>query len=355
MTTLLVTYSPAISAAETVRRGRAEAVPGVYASNVPGSGNICTYFNFESGVNKQALTSRANLGAGIGLAEIMCLHAQGSILNFRSLGPLEVHLRMTTPGNDNLRFFGLGVSADLYLSTTPDTFAVGASEDKPIYSPFLLPSLTVDLDWPALNKKLPLKTYLGFSLLDDAQLYHEYSQLTFRAAAEWKGYQHSLYCSAHTAFFRRRTLQGVRGDTGYKQMYVMIQPGGRYRFFGKYSLLGTVGFTIYKRIRDDFRPSPPIASASITIEAPLIFRETNAEAIRTLVFLERTEKEEGTGYAGLSGGDSTMMKQLQPSFNYLEKEKESFDYTEEEQKLHEKRKAIRDKVREIENLLRETD
>ncbi len=354
-TAVALMYAPGISALETVRRGRAEAVPGIRTSNVPGNGNISTYLHFDNRVSRQALASRMNLGAGIGLAELMSLHAQGSVVNFRSLGPLEVHLQMTTPGNDNLRFFGIGASADLYLSTTPDTTAVGASEEKPVYSPFLLPSFMMDLDWPALNKNLPLKTYFQLSLLNDAELYHEYSQLSFRLAAEWKGYQHSLYGSVHTALFRRRTKRGVRGDTGYEQMYITVEPGGRYRVFDKFSILGSIGLTVYKRVRENFQPSPPLVSASLTFEVPLIFRETNAEAIRTLVFLERRGKESDADYAGRTTGDSTVVKKLQPSLNYLEEEEESFDYGEEEQRLYEKRKAIREKVREIEELLEETE
>jgi hypothetical protein len=138
-------------------------------------------------------------------------------------------------------------------------------------------------------------------------------------------------------------------------MYITVEPGGRYRAFGKFSILGSIGLTVYKQVREDFQPSPPLISASLLFEVPLIFRETNTEAIRTLVFLERKGKRTEADYAGRINSDSTIVKKLQPSLKYLEEEKESFDYSKEEQKLYEKRKAIREKVREIEDLLEEDD
>ena len=146
---LCVSLSAHALNAQTVKRGRNEGTISFPASNVLGNGNIDFFLASSARYSLSGFTADPILGAQIGISDIMQLTGQWIPVATKGLGPIEAHLQITTPGNDNLRFVGLALRADLFLSSIQDTISQTAQKDKPQYNPYLLPSIIVDADWLA--------------------------------------------------------------------------------------------------------------------------------------------------------------------------------------------------------------
>ena len=183
-----------VSGEATVNRGRNEGTMNIAASNAIGNGNISlsagTYGHYlQQGRNLDSIGFRVDptVGLQIGISNILEFRAQTAFTNFSGLGTSDAHVQFTLPGNDRLRFFGAALCGDLYLSTTVDTISSSATSGKPEYNSFMRPSVTLDMDWLALFKSFPLKTYLHFSMADEPALLHRYEQLSFAS-----GFEHML-------------------------------------------------------------------------------------------------------------------------------------------------------------------
>jgi len=128
-------------------------------------------------------------------------------------------------------------------------------------------------------------------MVDNPDLLYRYDQLTVVSAAEWKAFAHSLFVNAGLAMYKEKATKGQRGDAAYSQQYAWIEPGGRFRFFSRFSLVGSVKMSLYQALKEKNPLNPELFNVSMRIEVPIFMRETNTEAIRTLIFLgQRKEK-----------------------------------------------------------------
>lgn len=342
-----------IDFAQTVKRSRNEGTINIPASNVMGNGNLTAYADLGGIITSEELEANACIGAGIGIAEILQFNVQTSFINFSRFGPTEGHLQATIPGNDRLRFFGFAFSGDLYLSTSLDTLDPDADVTKPEYNPYPLLSMIADFDFMSRPKQLPFKTYISASLADNPRLLFEYKQIAIKLGSEWKMYQHSIFIDAGFGLYKeKRNKQLIKAK--YDQKYVWISPGGRYRFGKRFSLLGNVRWTLYRDIKKNSSLNPERISLSVKFEAPILFKETNTEAIRTLVFMEKSRKEEAPKQLSKSiESENDLLNKFEKILHDLEEEEETFDYKKEKDELIKRREEVEEKMEEIEKLLLE--
>jgi hypothetical protein len=357
---LLLALAFLAQSADIVRE-RNEATYNCNASNVAGSGNIMLFGQFDGFVGHNQAGIIPIAGGQLGIGGIMQFSARASFPGFNSIGLAQAHLQITTPGNDRLRPFGVGLIGDLYLSTAFDTIAKTADATKPDYNPYLRASIVGDIDWLSFINWLPLKTYIEMSLADDPELLYRYDQLSGKVGVEWKMFQHSIFCDVGTGFYMENNNQinsnpGHVADNGFKQYYGWVAPGGRYRLFKRFSIVGGTRFLIFQHLKSVNPLEPTYFSVSVKAEAPLYYRETNTEAIRTLVFMEREKAMKQqiavttkTGavpkdYAGEFGvslgglGDSTQILRDQ-----------------EDKEAIKRREMVQKKMDEIEKMLKETE
>jgi hypothetical protein len=341
---------------QNVKRGRDEGTSSIPGSNVMGNGNITAFVGGGASYSLEGFSPFPAVGAQVGITDIMELSGRFVPWTKRGIGPIEAHLQITTPANDKLRFFGFALFADLFFSTLKDTQSQTNAKEKPEYNTYPSASLVADLDWLAFKKWLPLKTYLKIGLADNPDLLFKYDQIAASSAIEWKAYQHSLFVNAGIAAYKEKASKNRPGDASYAQRYAWIEPGGRYRFFSRFSLIGSVKISLYQDIkeRDKSPLNPELFNVSLRVEAPVFFRETNAEAIRTLVFLEqRKEKKSETAVAASMTSGQSLLNNL----GTLDETDTlgSFDYSQEREELIKRREETQRKMSEIEKLFLELD
>ncbi len=341
--------------AQTVKRGRNEGTMHIPASNVMGNGNITAYADIGGFLSPEKFEGNAVVGAGIGIAEILQFNAQTTFINFSRFGPTEAHLQATLPGNDRLRFFGFAASGDLYLSTSLDTITEGADVTKPEYNPYPLFSAIVDFDWLSKPRQLPLKNYITFNMADNPRLLYRFKQLSLKTGIEWKFSQHSLFIDAGVAFYKDKKNNPLVKQK-YNQKYAWISPGGRYRIRNRFSLLGNFQITVYRDFEAHSVFMPDIFSVRVKFEAPIIFRETDAEAIRTLVFMQKKKEETQEGkFSPDIEGEQNVINKFEQTMSDLAKEDETFDYTKERDNLIKRREKVEALMEKIEELLKEDE
>jgi len=343
----------AFSQTQTVKRGRNEGTLYIPASNVMGNGDITAFTGLGGIITSEKAEAGAEIGGAIGIAGILQVNLQTSFINFNRLGPTEAHLQATIPGNDRLRFFGFALAGDLYLSTSLDTIGVNADSTKPEFNPYPLFSAIMDLDWLSRPKQLPLKTYVAFGLADDPKLLFEYRQLSFKAGFEVKRYQHSLFIDAGMGMYKEKNNSSSTRQT-FDQRYVWVSPGGRYRLRQRFSLLGSLRWTVYRHVDKTSSLDPQWFSINLKFEAPLFFRETNTEAIRTMVFIEKKKEETNKEQTEQDiAAKSSVLTNLENTMSDIQKEDETFDYKKEKEDLIKRREKVDALMNEIEELLNE--
>lgn len=232
-----------------------------------------------------------------------------------------------------------------------------ADSSKPEYNPSLLASAVIDCDWLALYERLPLKTFLRASLADNPQLLYKYNQVQCIGGAEWKLYRHSLFVEMTLALYREKAhkLNDFRADAGFEQQYLRIAPGFRYRVRNRFSLVGALTVTAWSRTKARAPLHPDIARLALRFEAPLLFRETNAEAVRSLVFMEQQRDTTRGDMARAMDAREGVLREYSHMLEGLQLEDETFDYTRETEALRERREQIQKRMKEIEQLLKETE
>lgn len=357
--TVFITGSLNSFAEETVKRGRNEGTLFIPASNVMGNGNITAYADLGGNLSTNALEGNADCGATIGIAGLLQFNIQTSFINFSRIGPTEAHLQLTLPGNNRLRFAGFALIGDLFLSTSLDTIDETADATKPEYNPYPLFSLIADLDWLARPKKLPIKSYVSFSLADNPRFLYEYKQIAAKSGIELKMYQHSIFFDIGVGMFKEKHSKLLEKPK-YDQKYVWISPGGRYRLRNRFSLLANFRCTVYRDIDEDKRNNSlnqlNWLSLQVKFEAPILFRETDSEAIRTMVFIEKRKAEkEALRYSEGTDFKKTINNKLEQTLSDLKEEDETFDYKKEKEDLLKRREQIETIMEEIEELLKEEE
>lgn len=336
-----------------LKRGRNEGTMNIPASNVIGNGNITIYTGGSGSYGTIGAFLDPTFGACVGIANIMQISGKIDVRNFKGLGTSEAHLQLTTPGNDRLRFFGCALSGDLYLTTAVDTISASATLGKPEYSSFMLPSILLDLDWLALFKTFPLKTYLFVGMADEPNLLFQYQQIAIKTGLEWKMYESSGFLDIGAGFYKEKGKEAFAGDDSYNQRVAWLEPGVRYRFFGAYSLLGSLRITAYQALKDKNPVPTSIIRAAVVLDIPLLFKETNAEAIRTLVFLERKKELKKDNVTRNIEQGQSVDKAIDKEVNSLNMNSDVPNSDQEKDALQ-KREAIQRKLDDLEKLLDET-
>lgn len=342
--------------AETViHRGRNEGTVSLDAANVTGNGNIGAFIAFDGRLLANGPEAYPTVGAQIGIAGLLQFTGQSAFRNFREIGPLEAHLQATLPGNDRLRPFNAAVRGDLYLSTSKDTVSYATDANKPEFNPFFGVTLIGDIDWLALFKTVPLKTYGQISLVDDPQLLYRYNQLALSAGAEWKMMEHGFSVDGGVALYKEKRNPTRPGDNRYEQYYCWLEPGGRYRLFHRFSIIGGIRLAVLQKVKSDknLRLYPMLAGLTVRLEAPLYFRETNTEAIRTLVFSEQQRESQKGLVSESQNRKRTVDMGLKMGLDSSETIPDAFEN--KQQEMIEQRRTIQEKMDEIEKLLEETD
>ncbi len=336
-----------------VKRGRNEGTFNIPASNVIGNGNITIGSFFSAGVASSG--GRFDPGAylTVGITDIMQLSAKTALTNFRTLGCSEGRFQLTMPGNDNLRFFGIAISADIYLSTETDTLSGAASPGRPDYHAYIRPSIIADLDWIAKFKKAPVKTYLLIGMADDPDLLYRYSQLSICLGSELKMSANSYFIDFGAGFYKELPNERLRfvGDPSFAQQLFWIEPGFRYRLRDRIGFLGAFRVYILQRIKSQRSLRPRYLMASTALEIPLFFKETNTEAIRTMIFVHQNKK-----YADSLNTFSVSGKSIETGLN-PELKKLGIEFNEDESQEEElkRREEIQKKMDEIEKILEELE
>ncbi|MBN1127399.1 MAG: hypothetical protein JXA71_00330 [Chitinispirillaceae bacterium] len=355
---LLLFSAPFIEAA--VKRGRNEGTMNITASNVVGNGNITVtagsygqYLRLGSHLDSSGIRFDPTVGLAIGISSILEFRAQTAFTNFADLGTSEVHLQFTTPGNDRLRFLGLAVCGDLYLSTSPDTISSSAVAEKPEYNSFMAPSATLDFDWLALFKSFPLKNYFHASFAGEPMLLHRYEQISCISGWEWKQHANSWFVDIGAALYKEKPNGPFRGDKAYAQRVVWFEPGARYRLFGNFCLMGGLRMAVWHKLKED-RPLPVVTAlrGGVHLVVPIFYKETNTEAIRSLVFLEREKVEKKNEITSNFEQGKRVESGLGKEFKSLQL-KSGIPDSEQEKEDMKKRKEIQQKMDEIERLLEE--
>jgi hypothetical protein len=342
--------------AQPVDRSRDEGTSSIRASNVMGNGNITGFLTGSADYSLDGFLASPCVGGAVGITDIMELTGQIVPVTSKGIGPIEAHLQITTPANDKLRFLGVAVLADLFLSTVKDTISQTSAKDKPEYNSYPTASMIVDLDWLAWKKWLPFKTYAKLSFADNPDLLYRYDQVALMSAIEWKMFQHSLFCGVGMAMYKEKQSMTFGGDQTYAQRYAWIEPGARYRLFSRFSILGSVKMTLYQDVKDKSPLKPELFNASLRIEAPIFFRETNTEAIRTLIFMQQKKerKSEAVADAETTFGGKNLLGGIAATGTDADS-LGSFDFSQERQDLVKRREDTQKKMVEIEKLFIELD
>lgn len=295
------------------------------------------------------------LGAQIGVSDMMQLSAQFVPFAKKGLGPVETHLQITTPNNDNLRFFGLALRADLYLSSTQDTLSVTASTDKPDYNPYLLATAIADLDWLALWKFLPIKTYFSIGMMDNVELLPFYNQLSIKSAFEWKMYQNSAFFGMGLGLYQEKRNRKSPGDAGYPQRYFWIEPGGRYRLLGRYSIVGSTKLTLFQTGKQSGPVKPELFNIALKVEAPILLRETNTEVIRTLIFMEKEKEKKVDSFQAKVVTGKSLLSDMNAFMLDAKGTTVDTSFQDDKEALRKKREETHLKMEEIERLFMQLD
>ncbi len=345
-----ILFLPYSALSQTVKRGRDEGPTGIPASNVMGNGNISLFIESIARYSLNRSGYDPILGGKIGISDIVQLTGQFVPIAKKGIGPVEAHLHITLPGNDNLRFFGAALRADLFLSSTQDTLGATSQADKPEYNPYLFPSLTLDLDWLALFKFLPMKTYVFMGMVDNIDYLPLYDQLSLRFAVEWKMYRHSVFVGLGTGLYREKRNKTTPGDAGYAQGYFWIEPGARFRLRGRFCIIGSTKLTLFQNVKTRNPLKPELFNASIKFEVPIVFKETNAEVIRTLIFMEGKKEKKLNEFEKRIATGKSLVDTLDASLLETSDSSGTAYFPEEKDSMKKKREETQKKMDEIERL-----
>jgi hypothetical protein len=139
---------------------------------------------------------------------------------------------------------------------------------------------------------------------------------------------------------------------------VWISPGGRYRLGKRFSILANFRFTVYRDI-DESRKNNSLnlidyLSLNVKFEAPIIFRETDTEAIRTMVFIEKKKVEkEAQQFTQGTEFENEINTKFEKTLSDLKEEDETFDYKKEKDSLVKRREKVEAIMEGIEDMLQE--
>jgi len=335
------------------KRGRNEGTINVGASNVIGNGNITLHSTIDGRYGTEGFGSRPDIGLKVGIASIIQLTGKVTVEDFTRLGVAQGHVQLTTPGNDRLRFIGAAISGDLYLSSKMDTLSGTAISGRPEYNSYIRASLIADVDWIARYEKLPLKTYMSIGFADNPDLLFRYAQLAMRLGCEMKYERNSFAVDVGAGFYKEKksTSSGAIADRSYAQKQLWVEPSVRFRFLGRHSMLLGIRALLFQSVKTVSPLPAEYLRVSSRIEVPIVFKETNSEAIRTMLFVETRKKTRND----VRAPDSTAVA-ADDSLNIsIDGMNLDIIKTESEAEVLKRREEIREKMDEIELLLEDLE
>ena len=170
-------------------------------------------------------------------------------------------------------------------------------------------------------------------------------------------YQHSLFLDVGAGLFKKKQTKLLQKPK-YDQKYVWISPGGRYRLGNRFSVLANFRFTVYRDINENRKNNSlnllDWLSLNVQFEAPIIFRETDTEAIRTMAFIEKKKVEkESEQFTQGTEFEKRINTKFDKTLSDLKEEDETFDYKKEKDSLVKRREKVEALMEEIEDMLKE--
>jgi hypothetical protein len=338
--------------AQSIKRGRNEGTYNIAASNAIGSGNITLEANIKSRYGGKGFGSDPDGSLTVGIADILQFSGGLSLSNFKKLGAAQANAQITLPRNNTFRFFGLALQGALFLSTEIDTVSKTAAAGKPEYHSYMRPSMVFDIDWMSRFRNFPVKTYLWLGAYDNADLLFKYSQLATRIGFEWRNMQNCLFADMGFGLYKERKTSTFSGDKQYSQQTLWIEPGARYRLFNRISLLGALRVLILQRTKPVNGLIPNYIRLSMGIQVPLIYKETNTEAIRTMIFVEKQKTEQQDIISKSISEQKKMRTDFEINFEDLDN---NLSQETNDQESIKRREEIKDKMDEIEHILETLD
>lgn len=351
--TLLLLAFFSISVHSQIKREREESPPGIEASNTMGFSNIWLhgYTRFIYRENSGFSIEPYGKG-GLGLSNNLSAWGGAVVLENgikKLVGKADAHLKATLPYNDNLRFFGFGIQCDLILSSDQDTFTITTDSTRPAYTPRLGVTAIADFDIIKIVKKLPLKIFINFSTIEDDRLLPEWKQQSYRFAAEWKNEKSSYYAGTSLGIFAKRNP--AKSNKSLNATLLSLMGGAKLRPFDILALSATAKVSLPIEGNGDF-----IRYAfSIGAEVPLFFRETNAEAIRSMILMENS-KPIKSAQQTVKRAPTTLESLFTDNIDdnnaiTSDTSTDNNELDEKERIIRERRKNINEELKDIERLL----
>ncbi|MBL8028989.1 MAG: hypothetical protein JNL74_21380 [Fibrobacteres bacterium] len=352
--TVLTVITLFSTASAQIKREREESPPGIEASNTMGFGNVWMrgnlLFNYRENSGARI---EPHAAAGLGLANNLAVWGGAVIFegSYKKLiGKADAHVKVTLPGNDNFRFFGFGVQGDLILSSDKDTLSSTTDTNRPSYSPIIGFTAMADFEIIKIVKTLPLKAYINFSTIDDDRLLTEWKQQSYRFALEWKGERNCFY--AGSRYGRYTEKHAKTGATPADASAITSFGGLRFRPIDRLAIMITGLFSIPLSDGPDFVRY----GLTTSLEMPIFFRETNTEAIRTLVMMENSKPQtvtrSSTRLKSTHTVESLFLSDIDaPPPTETASDSTDIDIDDKDRQLQERRKNIDNELKGIEILL----
>ncbi len=387
------------TAQAAIKHSRAEGLPELFASNTVGLGDIWLSIGFSSyfktlTVHNDVLTALVDssyqkdiqrvvgsdskvrrdilvapdLHGIIGLTNFLHLEITNTPWDGEKIGATTAHLKLTTPGNDNLRVLGIAISMNATLAT--DESAKLSGKSTPGFDPQLSVTAIADADlikwWPSF----PMKLYFNYSNLDEVRLAHTYEQHVFQVAWEYKSEKVGYYVKAGAYLYKPLpNPSDSMTKLNYLPLFYDIGFGYKKNVLDKFSCVAGASIDLFKPFAFYSSESHKSPKLFFQITGPLWQQETRAEAIRALIFHEqkrnkvKTQKADQKNISTDSKNDSTMatpalqgvqMEDIlgtQSVQDVKEKNLMQDVFEDEASDLLEKRKQIRGELKQIEEQL----
>ncbi len=330
-----------------VKRSRSEGAGILVASNTETFGNLFAAMGMSVELTDEDFIIEPKVYGKIGLASLMYLSGSTGIPKSRTLGTTKLSVHLTTPGNDNLRLIGFGVSGDLLLSTTLDT-----SKEAPPIMPYVGFTGTVDIDLIRIIPVIPLKFYLNFSTIDDEKLMLFLDVIKFIGGVEYKGSRHSLFLGMSVGIYKEKINEtSLENSIGYSNKIITLYPGFRYRIKESMSIVGSAKIMISKIGDSQYIPDRSYGG-SFRFEIPLYFKDSNSESIRSLIFVNNRKKSIKEKSRKKGSGSSKSLPVTDKSTNVNTDNKLfEFDYFKRKDELKKRREKALEEIKQIEEML----
>lgn len=332
-----------------LKRSRTEDLVDVRASNTEGFSNIWVGLDLPVELrDSNAIFVEPRLCGRVGLASLLHLSGSTGIPKGRTLGTTEVHAQITLPGNDRLRFVGLGASGDMLL-----TIVANPGDLTPAFHPYLGFTLIADVDLIAKLPWLPLKFYANLTNLGAENIMLHFAPLSALGGMEYKGSRHSLFAGGQIMLLKQNQILGQPPPSKkYDQVLFYVFPGLRYRFSDRISLVGRARLLLLSVGDSPLLPQRTIG-VSVSADMPLLFKDTDSEALRSLIFMERKRKALHASTKANPAASQGRLGAFLPSDSLGDPQarQRSEDYFKQREELQKSRQKALDDMKKIEEML----